>query len=1026
MVNILKEKPLISVIVPVYNTEKFLKKCLESIQNQTYGNLEIILVDDASPDKCSEIMDAFVSADSRFKVVTHTENRGLFQARLTGVDSSNGDFIAFVDSDDYISVDWFRLLVKKAVDTGADMVVGQTVCEDENEWKYIFNLPRSFHLTNKEFTNKAVFQTLLEGQGSYFSLHTVWNKLYRKDLWSQCLPHFKEVTGHFIMTEDIAFSFVLYFYAKSIIFTDIDAYFYYQHSESSTKNVNTVEKITKVVKDLGTSFAFVEQFMKVNDVYQSNLELYNQFKNKYFGWWSHHVKSLSNSKEFKEVEQSFFTIFEKSEHKVAAPKDDAFFKFKTTWCGEKEYVKEQMLENNIKIISFDIFDTLVVRPFYEPSDLYIYMQSYFETLIESNYEFRKIRQNAESLARKIQSQQRGMLEDITLDEIYNALQEEYKISEMICTKLKEREVELELKFITRRDVGYELFDFALSTGKQVVLTSDMYLTKNVIEQMLLKTGYDGYFKLYLSSDIGLLKHTGNLFQYVLKDLNIKDKKSFLHLGDNQQVDFETAKRLGLNALMVPKTKDILCNNYFHYTGDVIADTFRNGNSYLNYNKYWEQMPLRTLLSLSVNKLFDNPYIVWNDFSNYNADPYVIGNLALGSHLFGLCKWLIETGIREKRETIHFLARDGYLPKLVYDKLAVCYENAPKSNYIYGSRKSLLPASLKTKADFYLISSRVSVTAQTPRMILKLLAPILNELTEEHTSNYREKGVMLDVNFKAESDFKFFIDCLFDISYNESQLNHQTSLIERYFSSQVTKNDAVFDLGYSGNLHGAIVDILGFSVPAYYLHSNGYETTRVAEKYGFSLQTYYDFSPIMSGIVNELIFSDYRPSCICYQEGIDLENMVVLEENRLHYSEIFLIQQLHLGCLDFIEDFIYYFSEDITMFPTRNSEVGVFYEKFLIAPRDLDKELFSLCTCEDEFYGGIECSSVADIWGWQINHFGLNRSGIPVIGNSQLTGELADMYADGLFVAMYRKLNKLFPKGSSKREFLKKFVRLFLK
>ena len=113
-------KPLISVIVPVYKSEKYLDKCVESIVNQTYKNLEIILVDDGSPDNCPQICDEWAKKDSRIKVI-HKENGGVSSARNAGLDNSFGDYIGFVDGDDFIENDFYECLYDNLVENGADI-----------------------------------------------------------------------------------------------------------------------------------------------------------------------------------------------------------------------------------------------------------------------------------------------------------------------------------------------------------------------------------------------------------------------------------------------------------------------------------------------------------------------------------------------------------------------------------------------------------------------------------------------------------------------------------------------------------------------------------------------------------------------------------------------------------------------------------------------------------------------------------------------------------------------------------------
>ena len=109
-----ENEPLVSVIVPVYNTEKYLRRCLDSIVWQSYKNIELICVNDASSDNCQSILEAYSDSDKRIKLVVHKNNMGLFKARISGVEIATGKYVMSVDSDDYISCDWIRLLVNKA------------------------------------------------------------------------------------------------------------------------------------------------------------------------------------------------------------------------------------------------------------------------------------------------------------------------------------------------------------------------------------------------------------------------------------------------------------------------------------------------------------------------------------------------------------------------------------------------------------------------------------------------------------------------------------------------------------------------------------------------------------------------------------------------------------------------------------------------------------------------------------------------------------------------------------------------
>ena len=116
-------RPLLSVIVPVYKVEDVLSRCLDSLCRQSLQNIEILLVDDASPDRCGAICEAYAEKDPRFRVIHHPENRGLSATRNTGIAQASADYLMFVDSDDWVHEDFCKLPYECAEQTGADLVM---------------------------------------------------------------------------------------------------------------------------------------------------------------------------------------------------------------------------------------------------------------------------------------------------------------------------------------------------------------------------------------------------------------------------------------------------------------------------------------------------------------------------------------------------------------------------------------------------------------------------------------------------------------------------------------------------------------------------------------------------------------------------------------------------------------------------------------------------------------------------------------------------------------------------------------
>ena len=167
----LDEKPLISVIVPVYNTEPYLRKCLDSIIVQTYENLEILIIDDGSTDKSGRICDEYTK-DARVKVF-HTENRGLSAARNKGLDEANGDWIGFVDSDDWIDPDMYEILLQIAKKTGADIVE----CGVYEEYP---GKTKNKKKQSQKLTGSKAVEALLREELS----DNVWNKLWGRECFT--------------------------------------------------------------------------------------------------------------------------------------------------------------------------------------------------------------------------------------------------------------------------------------------------------------------------------------------------------------------------------------------------------------------------------------------------------------------------------------------------------------------------------------------------------------------------------------------------------------------------------------------------------------------------------------------------------------------------------------------------------------------------------------------------------------------------------------------------------------------------
>lgn len=212
-------KPLISIIVPVYNVEQYLQRCLNSIINQTYKNLEIILVDDGSPDQCPQICDDYAAKDNRIRVI-HKANGGLSDARNVGLDICKGDYVSFVDSDDWIDANYVKTLFDLLTETKTDIAIGNFFKTDGSKKNPTFPIQ---HRTLKP-TEAIICCT--RGNTPAFAISC--SKLYKKELFDNL--RFPVGKYH----EDEFTTYLLFYKSTSVAYTSQVLYYYYSRETSIT------------------------------------------------------------------------------------------------------------------------------------------------------------------------------------------------------------------------------------------------------------------------------------------------------------------------------------------------------------------------------------------------------------------------------------------------------------------------------------------------------------------------------------------------------------------------------------------------------------------------------------------------------------------------------------------------------------------------------------------------------------------------------------------------------------------------
>ena len=244
-------QPIISVIVPIYKVKKYLSKCIDSIIAQDYKNLEIILVDDGSPDNCPEICDEYAKKDKRIRVV-HKENGGLSDARNAGIKVATGEYIAFIDSDDYVAKNYISMLLYTLKKYDADI----SACN------YIKVYEDTGRQEVEPKTDKELVMTNVEAMKDLFTLPSnsdvvTWNKLYRTSLFIDNNIEFPKGKLH----EDNFTTYKLYYYSSRVAFVNVPCYYYLQRKDSIMG-----QKFNPRRLDILLALKEIKKFVKKNNI----------------------------------------------------------------------------------------------------------------------------------------------------------------------------------------------------------------------------------------------------------------------------------------------------------------------------------------------------------------------------------------------------------------------------------------------------------------------------------------------------------------------------------------------------------------------------------------------------------------------------------------------------------------------------------------------------------------------------------------------------------------------------------------
>jgi FMN phosphatase YigB (HAD superfamily) len=583
------------------------------------------------------------------------------------------------------------------------------------------------------------------------------------------------------------------------------------------------------------------------------------------------------------------------------------------------------------VISFDVFDTLIERVVDEPSDVHHLMEPRVHSIAHGVFgDFPAERGRSRDLALSLANN-----EEVLLRERYRALASHHCLSETQANHLFELELSVEKDVCRSRFIGRVAFEHAVTQGKRIILVSDTYFDRSFMEGLLKDCGYAGWDKIYLSSEEGLLKHTGRLFERVLESEK-RDPGTMLHVGDNPAADIQKAQERGLSTYHMPHKAEIV----------------RKLSPLLEAYDAIQDKIARSLVKGLVARKLTSRHIEC-DAGFTHGDPSVFGYALLGPMFFGFAQWILKKAAEDQVTDLFFLARDGEIAKRCTDLLAAGRDNPPNTHYVLASRRSTRVAQLRSTEDVLALLEVNFTPCPVGDLLLKRFGIDRKAISEAVFRKHGFDGAydMADWRHGKEQLVSLFSDPLLSKPILANAFAER-DLLTRYYKQQGLvpsdgKRIAFVDIGHSGSLQASICGLMKIRESSGYYFATSDDIDQ-ALKGGRHQSTGYVADRMKSTDQNhfykrhilmfELVFQNAQSSFIRMREkggAFDPEFIQCPREG----TRIEFIKNAHDAVCDFVGDLVSDFGALVAGVSVDGVEVAAAYWEMLKAPRPVDAKLF---------------------------------------------------------------------------------------
>lgn len=980
-----------------------LKECIYSIKNMPKENYRIFICDNRKVKGENKLFDEYKK---------YVVGSGVVDCLKKICSQANSEYVQILTAGDRVSIDWGYEIEKN---DKFDVIISSQIYRGTNG-EFIYNLSSDGVFENENAIDDILkFYFLSGGEDRY--VREIDNKAFSREIILKALDNIQNTTNIFVNWEIVLNALLL---SRKIIF-----------AKNSYVSYDLTNDRKIFAQDSKRTLLDASEFL---DAIKNKAPI--ELRQKADIWIDDWLRNLIRCLEAYHTDHNVIkeNVKEIFERDIKEKNGNGYFESLITPIGYSykylDEIKQKIASEGVQYVGFDIFDTLIERPFWEPVDLFKFLNKKFNELIgkKTVIDFSLIRKEGEQNCRRYYHEIRPSNEDVTISEIYDFISEQYGFDKKITDEICKYEIQLEKKFCSARKIGTILYDWALYCEKKIVIISDMYLDKKIIEDILQNAGYKNYEKLYLSNDIGVSKYSGNLYRYVLDDMQISSE-DICFMGDNYGVDFLNPQKLGIKAFHIPKATELFQGlNGAIYTGDFYKNIYDQKGIIIDSGTVLKFIGIRCMMAVVANKIFGNPFVTINRDSDFNADGKFIGYYCAGMFLFSEAMWLIGEGRKNGLDTIHFVARDGYYVKRAYDLISSKIENTAKSNYLYFSRKAVVPLYLSEPEGIYEIFLPPHILSNTPLSVIKSLKSVTKQNIDVEEV-LRKNNIVPFKKFASLNEYYRFAHIYTRELYDVVAAKKYKELLRNYFGNLVGNNDAIYDVGYSGRMETALTKLLGYPVNSYYFHEHEPWALQRKEEIGFNIDTFYGFKPCSAFVLREQIFTPAQPSCVGFTEE---EGNIKPEFGtyKASYKEEFILGNIQRNAIRFVDDMVSIFDDDILQIQFNRFDACIPFEYYMHFAKDFDRKVMLAVDFEDEF-GTNEILSICDYWDKEQKAFGLylnqpqkiNEQDVLAL-KEQLRLEIyaeEGVFKDGTFMKMYKKINRVFPIGSRRRELIKKIV-----